>query len=96
MLHRELRKELVSVGEMARKEIRARIENRPLAEALISSYPSLTQGQLDRLEAAIIREVAAAIRRGDGVAILRELSDGSYEINRMIIDRAARAVAITR
>jgi hypothetical protein len=81
---------------MARKEIKARLGDRPLAEALASSYPSLSEGQRERLEAAIIREVAAAIKRGDGIAILRPLSDGSYEINRMIVDRAATAAAITR
>lgn len=81
---------------MARKEIRARLGHRPLAEALTLSYPSLSEDQRERLEEAIIREVAAAIKRGDGIAILRPLSDGSFEISRMIVDRAARAAAITR
>jgi hypothetical protein len=81
---------------MARKEIRARLGDRPLAEALASSYPSLSEDQRERLEAAILREVAAAIKRGEGIAILRPLSDGSVEISRMIVDKAARAAAIAR
>ena len=83
-------------GDMARRDIATKLNDRPLAEALASSYPSLSDSQRERLETAIIREVAAAIRRGDGVAILKLLPDGSYEISRMILDRAVRAAAITR
>jgi hypothetical protein len=83
-------------AEVARNEIKARLNDRPLAEALASSYPTLTEGQRERLEAAIIREIAAAIRRGDSLALLKPLSDGSFEISRMVVDKAARAAAINR
>jgi hypothetical protein len=73
-----------------------RLGERQLAKALASSYPSLSATQLERLEEAIIREVAAAISRGDSLAILRPLSDGSWEISRMVVERAARAAAIQK
>jgi hypothetical protein len=81
---------------MARNDVKARLDNRPLSEALASRYPMLTEDQRERLEAAIIREIAAAIRRGDSLGILVPLSDGSFEISRMVVDRAARAAAIKR
>jgi hypothetical protein len=81
---------------MARSDVKARLDNRPLAEALASRYPMLTEDQRERLEEAIIREIASAIRRGDTLAILKPLSDGSFEISRMVVDRAARAAAIKR
>jgi predicted ester cyclase len=72
------------------------LEERRLTKALKSQYPSLTDSQRERLQAAIIREVAAAIARGDHLAILKPLPDGSFEISRMVIERAARAAAIQK
>lgn len=87
----------VSLGwAMARSEVKARLDDRPLAEALASRYPMLTESQRERLEEAIIREIASAIRRGDTLSILKPLSDGSFEISRMVVDRAARSAAIKR
>lgn len=73
-----------------------RLGERQLAEALASRYPTLSAIQLERLQEAIIREVAAAINRGDYLALLKPLPDGSFEISRMVVERAARAAAIQK
>lgn len=58
---------------------------RPLAEALETRYPYLTGSQRERLEAAFLRELAAAIAQGEGIWIIRPLPDGSFEISRFAV-----------
>ena len=46
-----------------------------LAEALASRYPELTDSQRQRLEAVILREIAAVLDWGESLAVTRPLPD---------------------
>jgi hypothetical protein len=56
-----------------------------LAGALASRYPESAYSQRERLEAALIRELAAAIGRGDLIGTIRPMADGSFEIRRFAV-----------
>ena len=62
-----------------------------LTGALASRYPHLTGIQRDRLQAAILRELAAAIAQGHGIGVIRPLPDGSFEISRFAVEHAGPA-----
>jgi hypothetical protein len=59
-----------------------------LTGALAATYPGLSGGQRERLEAAIVREIAEAVRQGHGIGTVRPLPDGSIEICRFTVGRA--------
>jgi hypothetical protein len=59
--------------------------SRSLAEALKTRYPHLTDSQRELLEAAFLRELAEAVARGEAIAIIRPLADGSFEISRFAV-----------
>ena len=58
-----------------------------LVKAIAKRYPLLNARQRANLAEAIMREVAAALKRGEELAILEPLSDDSFRLSRMAVER---------